>query len=192
MWYPSMIACFFTSMVPPLPFSHMLWLDLKVDSTRAGSRIRSIVDWLSKRITFLRSSLIPMPWACLKGWQFVDQIWLPSVSRSFEWTGIHPQTESVNPLLLIQSQTSWSLAHLSSEAGWRLSSSSWCHCKLLDALHNAGAIIIIGDCRFCAAWWWVSLLSTIEVCFILPIFLIKAYSTLAFAASATSTTLLSK
>jgi hypothetical protein len=28
-----MIACFFTSMVPPLLFSLMLWLDLKVDST---------------------------------------------------------------------------------------------------------------------------------------------------------------
>jgi hypothetical protein len=23
--------------------------------------------------------------------------------------------------------------------------------KLLDALHNAGAVIIIGDCHFCAA-----------------------------------------
>jgi hypothetical protein len=32
-----MIACFFTSMVLPLLFSLMLWLDLKVDSTRAGS-----------------------------------------------------------------------------------------------------------------------------------------------------------
>jgi hypothetical protein len=49
-----MIACFFTSMVPPLLFSVMLWLDLKVDSTRAGgSQIRSIVDWLSKSINLL-------------------------------------------------------------------------------------------------------------------------------------------
>jgi hypothetical protein len=43
-----MIACFFTSMVLPLLFNLMLWLDLKVDSTRAGSQIRCIVDWLSK------------------------------------------------------------------------------------------------------------------------------------------------
>jgi hypothetical protein len=48
-------------MVPPLLFSLMLWLDLKVDFTRAGSQIRSIVDWLSKSITFLRSSLILVP-----------------------------------------------------------------------------------------------------------------------------------
>jgi hypothetical protein len=52
---------FFTSMVPPLLFSRMLWLDLRVDSTRAGSQIRSIVDWLFKSITFLRSSLILVP-----------------------------------------------------------------------------------------------------------------------------------
>jgi hypothetical protein len=36
-----MIACFFTSMVLPLLFSLMLWLDLKVNSTRAGSQIHS-------------------------------------------------------------------------------------------------------------------------------------------------------
>ncbi len=59
--------CMFVhSMVPPLLFSCMLWLDLKVDSTRAGSWIRSIVDWLSKSITFLKSSLILVPCICLK------------------------------------------------------------------------------------------------------------------------------
>jgi cell division FtsZ-interacting protein ZapD len=42
-----MIACFFTSMVQPLLFSLMLWLDLKVDSTRAGSQIRSIASGLA-------------------------------------------------------------------------------------------------------------------------------------------------
>jgi hypothetical protein len=35
----------------------MLWLDLKVYSTRAGSQIRSIVDWLFKSIAFLRFDL---------------------------------------------------------------------------------------------------------------------------------------
>ncbi len=46
-WYPGMIACFFTSMVPPLLFSLMLWQDLKVDSIRAGSQIRSIASGLA-------------------------------------------------------------------------------------------------------------------------------------------------
>jgi hypothetical protein len=64
--------------------------------------------------------------------------------------------------------------------------------KLLDALCNAGAVVVIGDCRFRSAWLWVSLLTAIKACFILPIFLIKSYSTSAFAASATSITLLSE
>jgi hypothetical protein len=52
--------------------------------------------------------------------------------------------------------------------------------------------IIIDDCWLCAALWWVSLLTAIEACFVLPIFLIKNYATLAFATSATSTTPLSE
>jgi hypothetical protein len=57
----------------------------------------------------------------------------------------------VNPLLLIQSQTSPSLVWLSSEKGEGFLQVLGVLGKLLDALHNAGTVIVIGNCRFHAA-----------------------------------------
>jgi hypothetical protein len=70
--YIAMITSHFalclTVIDPPLLFSFIAVLDLKTFFTRFGLQIRSMVDWLSKRMISLRSSVTLLPCACLNSW----------------------------------------------------------------------------------------------------------------------------
>ncbi len=63
--YPSIVALWWTVMLPPLLWSRILLLALLMLWTSFGLQNRSIVDWLSNRMIFLRSSEISLPCFCL-------------------------------------------------------------------------------------------------------------------------------